>query len=383
MLIDTTDGLNALCERLKKHSFITVDTEFIREKTYFPQLCLVQIASPEEAVCIDPLAKDLDMSSLYALMTDENVVKVYHAARQDIEIFYNMTGKIPEPLFDTQVAAMVCGFKESVGYQHLVSKLLKVNLDKTMRFTDWSRRPLTDKQVEYALNDVTYLRDVYLKLKTMLETRGRTDWVAEEMAVLRDPHTYCQDPMEMWKRFKPTGRSPAYLGLLRALAAWREEEARRCNRPRKHILRDEMVLDIAATAPESVEEMEKMRSLSKGFAKGRLGKAVLGIVQKAKKDRVELVVASDERDEIPASAQALIKMLRVLLSVKSAQHGVAEKMIASCEEIDLLGSRDAPDIPALKGWRYDVFGKDAMALKHGRLAMKYNAAKKCMETFAV
>lgn len=383
MLIDTTESLNALCERLKKHEFITVDTEFIREKTYYPQLCLLQIASMDEAVCVDPLAKDMDLSPLYDILNDEKIIKVFHAARQDIETFVNLTGSIPAAVFDTQVAAMVCGFRESVSYQNLVSKLLKINLDKSMRFTDWSRRPLTGKQVEYALNDVTHLRFVYLKLKEMLKENGRTSWLTEEMNLLTDMKTYRQDPQEMWKRFKPTCTSPQYLSLLQALAAWREEEAQRTNRPRKHILRDEMLLDIATSAPDTEEELEHLRSLSNGFAKGRLGKAVLEIVRQVKSQGDKNCPVLKEKREIPCKAVPLIKMLRVLLSVKSAEHDVAEKMIASQDEIDVLGCEENPDVPSLNGWRYEVFGKDALALKRGDLAIRYNSDKKAAEVFSV
>lgn len=381
MLIDTTESLNALCERLKKHDFVTVDTEFIREKTYFPQLCLVQIASMDEAACIDPLAKDLDMSALFDLMSNPDVVKVFHAARQDIEIFFNMTGKIPTPVFDTQVAAMVCGFRESVSYQNLVAKLLKVSLDKSMRYTDWARRPLTDRQVEYALNDVTHLRHVYLKLKDKLAQNGREAWLSEEMDFLTDPHTYRQDPYEMWKRFKPTCSSAHYLTLLRELAAWREEEARRADRPRKHVMRDEMLLDIAASAPETAEELDKLRSATQGFAKSRYGKTVLEIVTRVKNEPVADISLRDEKREIPPSTQALIKMLRLLLSVKAAANGVAEKMIASSEDIDALGLGETAGNAVLQGWRYDVFGRDAQALMRGELAVRYNPDKKNAEVF--
>jgi len=375
MLIQTTEELEAFCARLSGYDFVTVDTEFIREKTYFPRLCLIQIACVDEAACVDPLAKDIDLAPLTELMLNEKVVKVFHAARQDVEIFYNMTKKIPIPLFDTQIAAMVCGFRDSVSYQELVSKLLKVTLDKSMRFTDWARRPLSKEQVAYALNDVTYLRDVYVKLKETLDKSGRGTWLAEETGVLTNPATYAVRPDDMWKRFKPTSKKPLYLAMLKALAAWREEEAIRADRPRKHILRDEMLLDLAVAMPDSEEEMGKLRSLSAGFARGRLGKALLDVIRKVKKADPATYPAFEEKPELPAYVCPLQKMLRLLLSVQAAKNGVAEKMIASQDELDALAAFENADVPCVKGWRYDVFGKDALALKEGRLAVKYDPEK--------
>lgn len=379
VLIQKNEELKDFCRKLKGHPFITVDTEFIREKTYWPRLCLIQLASVDDAACVDPLADGIDLTPVFEIMQDETIVKVFHAARQDVEIFYHLTGKVPAPLFDTQVAAMVCGFGESVSYQTLVSKLVKTEIDKTMRFTDWSRRPLSEKQVKYALCDVTYLRDVYAKLTEILEQTQRTDWVAEEIAFLSDPKTYENDPQEAWLRIKQSSNNPEFLAILQALAAWREEEAQKHDRPRKHIMRDELLLEIAASAPKTLEEMKGMRSLPQGFAEGRLGTAARNVItQTLARDPASFPEHPVKRD-LPKGTRALTKMLKLLLTVKAEQNDVAEKLIASSDEVDLLAGEDNPDIPALKGWRFDVFGKDATALKNGKLALCYNPKKHRME----
>lgn len=379
VLIQKNEELKDFCRKLKGHPFITVDTEFIREKTYWPRLCLIQLASVDDAACVDPLADGIDLTPVFEIMQDETIVKVFHAARQDVEIFYHLTGKVPAPLFDTQVAAMVCGFGESVSYQTLVSKLLKTEIDKTMRFTDWSRRPLSEKQVKYALCDVTYLRDVYAKLTEILEQTQRTDWVAEEIAFLSDPKTYENDPQEAWLRIKQSSNNPEFLAILQALAAWREEEAQKHDRPRKHIMRDELLLEIAANAPKTLEEMKGMRSLPQGFAEGRLGTAARNVIaQTLARDPASFPEHPVKRD-LPKGTRALAKMLKLLLTVKAEQNDVAEKLIASSDDVDLLAAEDNPDIPALKGWRFDVFGKDATALKNGKLALCYNPKKHRME----
>lgn len=379
VLIQKNEELKDFCRKLKGHPFITVDTEFIREKTYWPRLCLIQLASVDDAACVDPLADGIDLTPVFEIMQDETIVKVFHAARQDVEIFYHLTGKVPAPLFDTQVAAMVCGFGESVSYQTLVSKLVKTEIDKTMRFTDWSRRPLSEKQVKYALCDVTYLRDVYAKLTEILEQTQRTDWVAEEIAFLSDPKTYENDPQEAWLRIKQSSNNPEFLAILQALAAWREEEAQKHDRPRKHIMRDELLLEIAASAPKTLEEMKGMRSLPQGFAEGRLGTAARNVItQTLARDPASFPEHPVKRD-LPKGTRALAKMLKLLLTVKAEQNDVAEKLIASSDDVDLLAAEDNPDIPALKGWRFDVFGKDATALKNGKLALCYNPKKHRME----
>ena len=375
LFIQTTQELYQLCSRLQQYPFVTVDTEFIREKTYWPQLCLIQIACTDEAVCIDPLAKDIDLQPLFDLMQNKKVMKVFHAARQDIEIFYHLTGKTPFPVFDTQIAAMVCGFGESVSYQNLVQKLLGTELDKSMRFTDWARRPLSEKQIHYALADVTYLRDIYKKITDLLEETGRTHWVDEDVNFLLNPKTYENDSSLAWKRLKLNCTKPFYLALCQALAEYRENEAKRLNRPRKHILRDEILLEIAANAPENAEEMNKMRGLPNGFANGRMGKDILKIIAEIKDRDESTYPVLPKPYELPRSARSVSKMLRLLLMIKSAENDVAEKLIATPDELDLLAGEKNPDINALKSWRYQIFGKDALELKKGKIALCYNPKK--------
>lgn len=373
--IQTTEELNQLCFRLAQHRFVTVDTEFIREKTYWPQLCLIQIASLDEAVCIDPLAQEIDLQPLFDLLQNENVIKVFHAARQDIEIFYHLTGKTPFPVFDTQLAAMVCGFGESVSYQNLVQKLLGKELDKSMRFTDWARRPLTEKQILYALADVTHLRDIYQKMLEVLESSGRTHWVDDDTAFLVNPKTYENDSSLAWKRLKLNCTKPFYLALCQALAEYRENEAKRLNRPRKHIIRDEILLEIAANAPDNAEEMAKMRGLPHGFANGRMGKDILKIIADVKQRDESFYPVLPKPYELPRTARSVSKMLRLLLMIKSAENDVAEKLIATPDELDMLAGEKNPDINALKGWRYQIFGKDALEMKKGKIALRYNPEK--------
>ena len=380
-LIQTTEELIQFCERLRQYPFITIDTEFIREKTYWPQLCLIQMASVDEAACIDPLAKGIDLSCVFDLMQESSVTKVFHAARQDAEIFYHLTGRVPAPLFDTQVAAMVCGFGESVSYQTLVSRLAHTDIDKTTRFTDWSRRPLTEKQLRYALSDVTHLRTVYKALLEELEKSGRRPWFSQEIAVLQDEKTYRNDPQDAWKKIKQNSGNPEFLALLRALAAWREEEAQRLDRPRKHVLRDEQLLEIAACAPTRPAEMNGLRGLSQGFAEGRMVSAILALVRSVKEQDVQSYPETPSVHSMPKGTKALVKLLKMLLTIKAEQNGVAEKLIASAEDIDRLASENEPDIPALKGWRFDLFGQDALALKEGRTAVGDKPKKHRIELF--
>ena len=370
--IQTTEELNRLCARLAEHPFVTVDTEFIREKTYWPQLCLIQIASVDEAACIDPLAPEIDLSALFDLMQNQNVVKVFHAARQDVEIFYNLTGKTPTPLFDTQLAAVVCGFGESVSYQNLVQKLVGIELDKSMRFTDWSRRPLTEKQIRYAQNDVTHLRDIYKKMLDILNETGRAHWVDDDTAFLVNPKTYENDSALAWKRLKLNSTKPLYLAMCQALAAYREDEAKRMDRPRRHVMRDEILLEIAADAPDTADEMAKMRGLPQGFANGRMGRDILKIIAEVKSRDPSTYPVLPKPYELPKSARSVSKMLRLLLMIKAAESDVAERLIASPDELDVLAGEKNPDLPVLKGWRFEVFGRDALELKAGKIAMKYN-----------
>lgn len=368
-LITTTDALAAFCDRLSTAEYVTVDTEFMREKTYWPQLCLVQVGGPDEAWCIDPLAEDIDLAPLHDLMRNTKILKVFHAARQDLEIFYNAMGSFPTPLFDTQVAAMVCGFGDSVGYETLAVKLAKASIDKSMRFTDWARRPLTDKQVRYALSDVTHLRVVYEKLARRLEKTGRAHWLSEEMALLTDPANYSVTPSEAWRRLKTRTKTPRFLGVVKELAAWREVEAQTRDVPRQRILRDETLLEIAAHAPGTADQLERTRGFSRGQAEGKLGKAILDAVERGRTLPEDELPNPPDRKEIPPGLGPVTDLLKVLLKMRSEEHDVAAKLIASTDDLELIADDDNADVPALKGWRREIFGKDALDLKHGRLAL--------------
>ncbi len=368
-LITDTASLAAFRERLRGVSFVTVDTEFMREKTYFPQLCLVQVAGPDEAFCIDPLADGIDLEPLFDLMRDESVLKVFHAARQDLEIFYTLMGTLPFPLFDTQVAAMVCGFGDSVGYETLATKLAKASIDKSSRFTDWARRPLSDKQTRYALSDVTYLRTVYEKLVARMERDGRSDWLNEEMTALLDPSLYRVVPDEAWRRLKTRTRSGRFLAIVKELAAWRETEAQTRDMPRQRVLRDETLLEIAASAPTTAEALEHTRGFSKGQAEGKWGKALLEAIERGKSlPDSQCPIAPDVRD-IPQGQGPITDLLKVLLKMRCEDNGVAQKLVATNDDLDLIAADDNAAVAALTGWRRTVFGKDALDLKHGKLAL--------------
>jgi ribonuclease D len=354
---------------LRGADFIAVDTEFMRERTYWPILCLVQVAGPEEAAAIDALAPEIDLAPLWALLADEHVLKVFHAARQDIEIFFYLCGSVPKPLFDTQIAAMVCGFGDAASYQTLVAKLAHATLDKSSRFTDWSHRPLTDRQIRYALDDVVHLRTVYDALQERLASNGRALWFAEEMTALCDPALYRNDPNEAWRRFRLRGRiDRRYFAVLGRLAAWRELAAQQRNLPRGRILRDEAVLEIAAHAPRTIEALARTRSLGKGVAEGRLGGEILDAVERGLAE-APTVALPPMRPDPPPGLGPVIELLRVLLRRCCDEHQVAQKLIASSDDLEAIAADDAAEVPALTGWRREIFGRDALALKHGRLAM--------------
>jgi ribonuclease D len=368
-LITTTEALAELCERLRQERFVTVDTEFMRERTYWPELCVVQLAGTSDVAVVDAEADGIDLAPLGALLADQAVMKVFHAARQDIEIFVLKFGDVPRPLFDTQVAAMVAGFGDQAGYDALVSALTGGSIDKSHRFSDWSARPLSPAQITYAAADVTWLRGVYEKLLARLERDGRVDWVTEEMAVLSDPATYRPDPETMWERLRPRSTNRRYLGLVRAIASWREREAQRVNIPRQRLLKDETVLEIAATAPDSAEALSRGRGISRGFAEGRTGVSLLAAIAAAVALPEEALPEAPRGRDGPRPSPALVSLLKVLLAAKCEQHNVAPKLLASSEDIDRLATEDAPDIQALHGWRHTVYGADAMALKAGQIAL--------------
>jgi ribonuclease D len=368
-LITTTAALDALCQRMRGETFVTVDTEFMRERTYWPELCLVQIAGEKEVAVIDAEAEGIDLAALGALFADEAVTKVFHAARQDIEIFVLRFGDVPRPLFDTQVAAMVAGFGDQVGYDALVSNLTGGSIDKAHRFSDWSARPLSAAQIAYAAADVTHLRQVYVRLRQRLEQENRLHWVAEEMAILNNPATYRTDPETAWERLRPRTTNRRLLYCLKEVAAWREKEAQRVNIPRQRLIKDEALLEIAATAPANAEALARVRGVTRGFAEGRSGMALLDVLAGVRRvPDANLPAATQSRDTARPSA-ALVALLKVLLAAKSEQHHVAPRLVASSEDVDRLALEENPDVPALHGWRREVFGNDAELLKQGRIAL--------------
>ena len=368
-LIARTDDLAAACAKLATAPFIAVDTEFMREQTFWPRLCLIQIAGGDTEVLIDSMAPDIDLKHFFDLMVDESVVKVFHSARQDVEIVHHLAGVIPHPIFDTQVAAMVCGFGEAVSYSMLVKRLLGRNLDKTSRFTDWSRRPLSERQLIYALGDVTYLRDLFPKLRAQLEESERASWLNEEMAVLTDPATYELHPEQAWRRLKMRIKTPKALGVLMELAAWREREAQTQDVPRSRVLKDEALYDIAGQSPRTVEDLGSLRSLHNGFARSQRGRAVLEAVQLGLERDPKTVPPLQRGEPMPPEAQAVVDLLRVLLKATAGRHGVAPKLIATSDELEQIARSDDADVAALRGWRRKLFGEGALALKRGDLAL--------------
>jgi ribonuclease D len=372
-LITENHVLAETCRRLATHPFVTVDTEFLRETTFWPQLCVVQIASPVEAIAVDALAEGLDLSPVFALMADPKLVKVFHAARQDIEIIWNLARLIPAPLFDTQVAAMVCGFGEQVAYGELVQSVCKVTLDKSSRFTDWSRRPLSEAQVDYAIADVTYLRDIYHYLRKRLESTGRLTWLDDEMAVLTSPDVYEQHPERAWERFRGRARRPRDLAVLMELAAWREAEAQNRDVPRGRVLKDDVLIEIASAAPKTADELGNLRAFPRGMERSKMGSDILAAIQRGlARDPKSLPKIERERR---ASNGATVELLKVLLRQVSEAHGVAAKMIATVEDLETLAANHHAKIPALAGWRRDIFGIKALELIHGRLALTLEKGK--------
>ena len=368
-VIATTAALEKFCAEAMTARYVTVDTEFMRENTYYPKLCLLQIASADDAVLVDPLADGIDLAPVFALMAAPQVLKVFHAARQDIEIFVHLSGAMPAPIFDTQIAGMACGFGDAISYDRLVKSVVGVEIDKSSRFTDWARRPLGDRQLTYALSDVTHLRLVFEALEERLRANGREPWLADEMAVLTDPATYVVAPEDAWRRLKLRNPKPRTLAVLRELAALRENEARRRDLPRNRVLRDEVLTEIAASVPSTPEELARARSISDNVAKGKLGQGILEAVRRG---------ANSDRNSWPRPPAAtpprrgrepVVELLRVLLKLKAEEHGVAQKLIANMADLDLIADDDDADVPALSGWRREIFGDAAIALKHGGVAL--------------
>lgn len=381
-LITTTEDLNALMSRLKKEEYVTVDTEFIREKTYWPRLCLIQIAGADEAWAIDPLAEGLEMDSFYELMRDKEVLKVFHACRQDLEIFLNESGKLPAPVFDTQIAAMVCGFGEQASYETLVNSFLKKHLDKTSRFTDWAQRPLTAKQLKYALADVVHLRPIFEKLVERLDALDRTSWIKDDMKDLLVKDNYITKPEDAWERIRVPSYKPRVLGLLRELAKWREETARRVNVPRGRIMKDEALSEIATHPPKDRADLDKMRNLHKGFGASERGREVMEAVERGLAIPEEELPQREKREQLPQGIGPTADLLRVLLKLKCEEAEVAPKLLCSASDLELIAAHgEDAGVPALKGWRLKLFGREALDLRAGKLAIAVeNGALKLVKT---
>ncbi len=371
-MIETTAALEEACKQLAKSDFITIDTEFLRESTFWPELCLIQMASPDLEVIVDPLAKGIDLAPFFALMADSSVVKVFHAARQDIEIIFHLGNLIPHPIFDTQVAAMVCGFGDSVSYDQLVQKVKNVHIDKTSRFTDWSRRPLSDKQLEYALADVTHLRDVYLKLKEELEREGRADWLTEEMNILESRETYDLHPDDAWQRLKMRLRKPQELAVIKYVAAWREREARNRNVPRSRVLKDDAIYEIAQQQPKDAEALGRLRTIPKGWERSNAGAAIIEAVNEALALPKAEMPHVHRHVQAPDGAAASVELLKVLLRLTSEKHGVAAKVIANSEDLERIAAEgDKADVGAMHGWRRELFGDLALKLISGGVGLRF------------
>ena len=368
-LITTTAALNAACERLSKHPFVTVDTEFLRETTFWPKLCVVQLASTDEAVIVDALADGLDLAAFFTLMNNEKVVKVFHAARQDIEIVWHRAKIIPHPIFDSQVAAMVLGYGDSISYDQLVQRTTGGQIDKSSRFTDWARRPLTQQQITYAVADVTHLRDVYLKLQADLEAKNRTSWLESEMQILTSPSTYEQHPENAWQRLKTRVRKPKEIAVLMEVAAWREREAQSRDVPRGRIIKDDVIGEIAIQQPKTAEALGQLRSIPKGFERSRSGEGILAAVMAGLSRDPETLPKFERYKPLSNGASATVELLRVLLRMTAEENGVAARVIASADDLEAIALDDNADVEALKGWRRELFGERALKLKSGAVSL--------------
>jgi len=375
-LITTTDELADLCERLAQSDFVSVDTEFMRENTYWPELCLVQIANEKEAAAIDPLADGIDLSPLLDLMCDnEDVLKVFHAGGQDVEIIYNLTGKTPHPIFDTQIAMMAISQSEQIGYANLVESWLGITVDKGARFTDWSRRPLTARQIEYAIGDVTHLSKIFPKILRKLIKTGRGEWLDAEMEKLADPANYRNDAGDAWRRIRQAGRNPAVLGRLKALAAWREGEAQHKNIPRGRIMRDETLADIASHPPKKQGDLIKVRGLSNAWKDNDIGKRLMKVLEKAEPLPADEMPDKPKRGAPLGKEGALVAdLLKLLLKIRTREIDVAARLLTRSDEMEALAA-GVRSLPVLEGWRYDVFGRDALELVEGKLAFAVKRGK--------
>ena len=374
-LINTTTALQDFCTSLQTHEFITVDLEFLREKTYYAHLCLIQVGAIDDAAIIDPLSSDLDLSPFFKLLHNPQITKVFHSCRQDIEILYKLTGFIPEPLFDTQIAAMVCGYGESVSYETLVKKICNIELDKTSRLSNWSLRPLDENQLQYALSDVTHLVNVYLGLRHQLQENKRLHWLDEEAELLTKPETYVVAPQDAWLKIRHRSHSPKMLTILRELAAWREERAQRKDVPRQNIIKDDLLVNIAALCPTTKEELEQVRGMRKETSGGKLGTEILEVTQAALQISPENYVSLPKNKPLPQGSSGLYELLKLLLKLVSQESGVVAKVIASEEELKRFSTHNDSTLPIFKGWRKELFGKQALELKNGQLSISYDCLK--------
>ncbi len=366
-LITSQPELEEFCRTIRGAPYVAVDTEFLRDSTFWPKLCLIQAATPDIHAAIDPLAQGVDLAPFLEILGDSGTVKVFHAARQDIEIFVRLIGAPPEPVFDTQIAAMVCGFGDSIGYDKLVASVAREKIDKGPRFTNWAERPLSDEQIQYALSDVTHLCVVYERLASMLESRGRADWAAEEQRALVDPETYRIDPETAWKRLKTRTDKPRFLAVLQAAAAWREREAMRRDQPRNWVMKDDSLLNIAALAPKDAQALSRCRGLPKGFPASRAGQELLTVVSAAAKAPASAAPTPEPRRQSNPELSATVELLRVLLKRAAEEHGVAQRLIADAEDMEAIA--EGRETPALAGWRRKVFGANAELLVAGKLAL--------------
>jgi ribonuclease D len=374
-VITTSKALKELCMRLEKSDYVTVDTEFLRDKTYYSILCLIQIADDNEFHAIDTLAAGIDLTPFYDLMENEKVLKVFHAAKQDIEIFVNMAGVVPKPLFDSQIASMVCGFGDSIGYEKLVMALCNQTLDKSTRFTDWSGRPLTQRQIDYALGDVTHLRVIYKKLAAQLKENGREHWLSEELAHMLDKGSYIIQPVNAWKRIKIRNSNRRFNAIVHKVAQWRETEAQKRNIPRNRVMRDEVLLELSAVRPTHKNALTSVRGLGANFSSSRRGDAIISAIAEAMEmDEVDLPKVSRKRPP-SQNTDPIVELLKVLLKLVCKRENVAPKLLASADDLEKIAENDVVDVKALYGWRYDIFGKDAIALKNGEVAFAIKDGK--------
>ena len=368
-LITDNDLLASACDRLSNEVYLSVDTEFMREKTYYPRLCLIQISGKKEAVAVDAISPGINLEPVFKLLNDPTIIKVFHACRQDMEIFFHLTNNTPTPVFDTQIAAMVCGYGDAISYDKLVKQILGIDIDKSSRFTDWSQRPLSKAQLNYALSDVTYLRKIYEQLKKQLQENGRETWLAEELDFVTSTNTYMIDPEKVWLRLKVRSGRPQFLILVQAIAAFREREAQRRDVPRNRVLRDDVLLDIAARAPATPEELAKVRSISANFATSNSGTQILKAISLAKEIPIDKAPKIERTERKNNQGTAVVELLKVLLKMKAEEHNVAQKLIAATADLEAVAADGMADVAFLKGWRREIFGNDALLLKSGKLGL--------------